>query len=117
AFQLQVIHALWLMGADAPGGARADYDGGAQDGGGAQADGGAQDRERHARDQGPSAATIADLLGGPATTDDVRAAADRLCGIGLVRSEYDDMPGSTPRYRLGPSTAESLGRFPGGLGP
>jgi hypothetical protein len=52
---------------------------------------------------------IAELLGGPATAADVAQGIGRLHTIGLVR-----LYGSL--YRLGPTTAEALGRFPAGLG-
>lgn len=53
--------------------------------------------------------TLAAFLGGPATADDVDRAARHLSATGLLRrSEHG--------FRLGPTTADALGRYPGGLG-
>lgn len=59
---------------------------------------------------GPSGpADIAGFLGGPATATDVARALGRLHTVGLIRL-------TGPRYALGPTTGEALGRFPAGLG-
>lgn len=59
---------------------------------------------------GAAPPSVARMLGGPATTDDVTRAIGQLHRLALVRAQGSD-------YVLGPTTAEALGRFPAGLAP